>query len=95
MPAAGDGVLCREMPFYLSFAHGLAALENMLRSAAWPVARDDPTIWFNGDISTGDYRMPNLRLEPFRLPPPREVIRDDAIEHGRILGVRTTADFGA
>src|SRR3546814_16169512 len=82
------------MLFHLSFADGLAALENMRRSATWLIATDDPTIWFNSDISTGDYRMLNLSRSPYRLPPPRELIRDDAVAPGRALGVGATGHLG-
>lgn len=92
LPTA-DVALCREVLFHLSFEEGLAALANIKRSARWLVATTDPTIWFNSNIRTGDFRKVNLQRAPYRLPAPREAISDSAVSEGRILGVWATQDI--
>ena len=88
-----DVALCREVLFHLSFRDGQAALAHIGRSVQWLIATTDPTLWFNSDILTGDYRKINLRRSPYRLPPPRKVIADDAVSRGRVLGLWSTADL--
>ncbi len=74
-----DVALCREVLFHLSFHDGCAALANVRAAAPWLIVTTDPTLWFNSDIRTGDYRKLNLQRAPYRLPPPHEVIADDAV----------------
>jgi SAM-dependent methyltransferase len=81
-----DVILCREMLFHLSFADGLAALENMRRSARWLLATTDP-VWFNSDVRTGDFRRINLTRRPYSLREPVNVIRDDKVATARVVGV--------
>lgn len=88
-----DVALCREVLFHLSFQDGLGTLTNVRKAARWLIATTDPTIWFNSDIPTGDFRKINLQRSPYRLPPPRETIADDAVSQGRVLGVWAMADL--
>jgi SAM-dependent methyltransferase len=90
-----DVVLCRDMLFHLSFRDGLAVLANIRQAADWLLATTDAAIWFNSNIRTGDYRRINLRYSPYRLPPPREIIPDDAVSPGRVLGLWARADLPA
>lgn len=85
-----DVVLCREVLFHLSFDDGRAALENIRRAASWFIATTDTAIWYNSDIRSGDFRRVNLERSPYRLPPPREIIVDDAVAGGRVLGLWPT-----
>jgi len=88
-----DVALCREVLFHLSFRDGRAALTSISSAARWLIATTDTTIWFNGDIRTGDYRKLNLQKSPYYLPPPYKVISDHAVSPGRVLGVWATADL--
>jgi hypothetical protein len=84
----GDVVLCREVLFHLSLASGLRVLRNIKASGArYLVATSDMDLWFNADIRDGDHRRLNLRMAPFRLPPPSRALADDSVSAGRVLGV--------
>ncbi len=82
-----DVALCREVLFHLSFEDGLAALANIKKTAKYLICTSDASIWFNSNITTGDFRKINLRCSPYRFPPPQKIIRDDAVSPGRVLGV--------
>jgi hypothetical protein len=88
-----DVALCREVLFHFSFRDGRAMLANVRKAARWLVATTDPTIWFNSDIITGDFRKVNLQRSPYRLPPPGEIVADGAVSQGRVLGVWATKDL--
>lgn len=88
-----DVVLCREVLFHLSFRDGIAALANIRQAGRWLLATTDTAIWFNSDTETGDFRRINLERSPYRLPPPREVINDDAVCKGRLTALWATADL--
>jgi len=88
-----DVVLCREVLFHLSFRDSLAALTNIRAAGRWLLATSDAGIWFNSDISTGDYRRINLERAPYRLPRPRAVISDEGVCRGRVLALWATADL--
>ncbi|MCW2245192.1 SAM-dependent methyltransferase [Azospirillum fermentarium] len=92
LPKADVG-LCREVLFHLSLDDGLAALANMKNSVRWLVATTNPSLWFNSDIATGDFREINLQRPPYCLPPPRERIFDDGVQPGRILAVWAVEDI--
>jgi hypothetical protein len=90
----GDVALCREVLFHLSFADGLALLRNLrARNYRYLIATSDTATWFNADIPSGDYRPMNLEARPFRFPEPKQVIRDDRVVPGRILGAWRLADL--
>ena len=88
-----DAVLCREVLFHLSFADAKSVLRNICRSAEWLITTTDPSIWFNSDIPTGDFRKINLQRSPYGFPAPVMQVRDDGISPGRILGFWRTADL--
>jgi SAM-dependent methyltransferase len=88
-----DVALCREVLFHLSFNDGLRVLANIQHSARWLLGTTDTAIWFNSDVPTGDFRRINLQRSPYRLPPPRALIADDAVAQGRVLGLWETADL--
>lgn len=91
LPTA-DVALCREVLFHLSFDDAVACLANIRRSAPWLIATSDTLIWFNSDVATGDFRRINLQRSPYRLPPPREIIADNTVSPGRILGLWATSE---
>lgn len=92
----GDVALCREVLFHLSFADGLALLDNVrARGYRHLIATSDSATWFNADIPSGDYRPMNLAARPFWFPEPQRVIRDDRVVPGRILGAWRLGDVGS
>ncbi|MEH1056633.1 class I SAM-dependent methyltransferase [Micromonospora sp. CPCC 206171] len=92
LPAA-DVVLCREVLFHLSLADATSLLSNVRASGArYLIATTDEATAFNADIRSGDFRVLNLRKRPFHLPAPMYEIRDDAVQHGRVMGVWRVAD---
>jgi SAM-dependent methyltransferase len=83
-----DMALCREVLFHLSFADALALLANIHRSGCrWLLATTDRDLWWNSDITTGDFRRINLQRRPYRLPEPTEAIPDTAHVPDRVLGL--------
>jgi hypothetical protein len=87
-----DSVLCREVLFHLSFADAKALLRGALRTGAVHFfLTTDTGTKFNSDIHSGDYRLLNLQISPFRLPPPRKSIAE--LEAGRLLGYWTAEDI--
>ena len=88
-----DIALCREILFHLSFRDARATLANVRKAASWLIATTDTSIWFNSDIPTGDFRKINLQRHPYRFPKPQQIIIDDAVSKGRVLGLWKTADL--
>lgn len=82
-----DVMLCREVLFHLSFADGCRLIANMKRAADCLLLTTDTSIWFNSDIESGDFRLLNLEQRPYLLPPPNQVIWDEAVADGRLIGV--------
>ncbi len=83
-----DIVLCREVLIHLSFADGKRLLANLRRSAAnYFLLTSDASTGFNADITTGDYRVLNLRKRPYRLPAPDAWLTDDSYVAERAIGV--------
>lgn len=72
-----DAILCRAVLFHLSLAHAAAALENFRRSARLFIATTHTQTTQNVDIEDGDWRRLNLRLPPFTLSQPDEVLHND------------------
>lgn len=81
-----DVVLCREVLFHLSFEDGLSTIANIKKDSKWLIATTTPSLWFNSNIITGDFRNINLQRPPYNLPEPYE-INDDGLTKGRILGI--------
>jgi hypothetical protein len=95
VPAA-DMVLCREILFHLSFDDARALLANIACSGAkWLLATTDSATGFNADIDSGDFRLLNLSVAPFRFPEPKLRLDDNALMGGRSVGVWQVADLPA
>lgn len=87
LPSA-DLALCREVLFHLSFADARALLRNVRRSGiTWLLATTDDVTQFNADIESGDFRVLNLSVAPFRFPVPKFRLEDDGLMPGRSVGV--------
>lgn len=87
LPGA-DMALCREVLFHLSFADARALLENVRRSGIkWFLATTDNVTRFNADIESGDFRVLNLSVAPFRFPEPELRLGDDVLVPGRSVAV--------
>lgn len=83
-----DAVLCREVMFHLSFADIRRLIHNGHQSgASYLLATTDPTIAYNADILSGDYRMLNIEKPPLNFPRPILTIPDDAVVPGRLLAL--------
>lgn len=83
---SSDVVLCREVLFHLSFEDGIKLLANMKQASEWVLLTSDSSIWFNSNITSGDFRLLNLQQPPYRLPPPAKFIADEAVSRGRVIG---------
>lgn len=69
--------LCRDVLFHLSNQDIFRALENLLASdIQWLLTSTHPECARNSDVPTGHFRLLNLRLPPFALPPPITEIDD-------------------
>lgn len=85
-----DVVLCREVLFHLSLTDALSVLRNIKLHAQWLIVTNDPGLWFNSDIRSGDFRALSLERRPFSFPPPKIIITDGMVDCNRILGVWCT-----
>jgi 2-polyprenyl-3-methyl-5-hydroxy-6-metoxy-1,4-benzoquinol methylase len=82
-----DAILCRDCLIHLSFADALRALDNFRRSGARHLlATTHTSVRENADIETGAWRLLNLQLPPFNLPPPARLVVENA-ELSKCLGV--------
>lgn len=89
-----DVVLVREVLFHLSFEDAKRVLRNIASSGArYLIATNDFSIWFNSDISSGDFRKLNLLKSPFRLPSPFHEIDDSLVAKGRVLATWKIQDL--
>lgn len=92
LPSA-DAVICREVLFHLSFADIRKVLKNIVsKDRQYLILTTDRGTSFNSEIASGDYRLINLEVGPFRLPSPLHEIRDSASDCGRVIGVWRGAD---
>lgn len=87
-----DMIFCRDCFFHLSFADVTAALRNFKRSGAkylmtTTLVTDVPNL----DIPTGGYRPLSLRMPPFRLPQPIQVVQEN--EPDKQMGVWRLSDI--
>lgn len=83
-----DVVLLREVLFHLSFEDAKRMLRNVASSGAkYLIATNDKAIWFNSNISSGDFRRLNLMKSPFGLPAPSHEIDDCLVAPGRVLAI--------
>ena len=89
-----DTVLCREVIFHLCFADIWRVLANIKRSqAVFLIVTNDPSLRYNADIVSGDFRLLNLHRAPFYLPSPNLSIPDDRLSPGRTLSVWKTSEL--
>lgn len=84
LPAA-DLLLCRDLLIHFSLADCFVAFKAM-RDSGIPhfLITSAPEAAENTDIVTGGFRPTNLEKQPFNLPPPRRIIRDN---NNKILGL--------
>jgi SAM-dependent methyltransferase len=84
-----DVYLCREVLFHLSFREAFRLLENVATSAddGFLLVTTDPSMMFNADVETGDFRHLNLRRRPFGFGPPVLAVADNAVRPERTLAV--------
>jgi hypothetical protein len=87
LPAA-DLVMCRDCLMHLSFAEARAALGNLCATgAAHLLITTFPGTGRNADIGRGGWWPMNLRLAPFNLPTPLEVVAENPPDaEGQRLG---------
>jgi SAM-dependent methyltransferase len=73
-----DLVFCRDLFIHLPNATVRAALSNIKNSgAAFLLTTHYTDVTANRDIKVGSFRPVNLELQPFGLPEPEQIIRDD------------------
>lgn len=78
-----DAVLCRDCLVHLSNNNIARALANLRRSGSeYLIATTFTECDANLDIEDGDWRMLNLELAPFHLPPPVAVLSEACTEAG-------------
>lgn len=87
-----DMIFCRDCFFHLSFADITAALRNFKQSGAQylmttTLVTDTPNL----DIPTGGYRPLSLRMPPFRVPAPIQVVQEN--EPDKQMGVWRLSDI--
>ena len=94
-----DLMLCRDCFVHLSFADIFRAFQN-LRASRIPhlLTTTFPACDTNEDITTGDWRVLNLKQPPFHLPPPIRLLDEQCREgEGRFsdksLGLWRVADL--
>lgn len=89
-----DTALCREVLFHLSFHDIWRVIENVRRSGcSILIATNDIVTEYNADISSGDFRILNLRRKPFCFPVPVRAIQDCSVVPGRTLSVWRVEDL--
>jgi hypothetical protein len=91
LPAA-DLLLCRDCLVHLSFGDALAALANVARAPiTYFLTSTFPDCSRNDDIVTGDWRVINLALPPFNLPPPLRLICEQCSEANGLFADKSLA----
>jgi hypothetical protein len=93
LPVA-DAWLCRDALIHFPNASARAVLERFAASdIRYLLATTFPSVTENRDIAFGQYRPVNLRLHPFDMPAPRQVLRDDDdAAAGRVIGAWSRDD---
>ena len=82
-----DAVLCRDCLNHLSIADIEPCLANFRRTKArFVMLTTYPSHRQNLDCETGEWRMLNLRLPPFELPEPVDLVLETE-DLGKYLGV--------
>ncbi|SMO76464.1 class I SAM-dependent methyltransferase [Fodinibius sediminis] len=78
---ATDLLFCRDCLVHFSYADIHKALANIRSHAiGYLLTTTFPSCESNEDITTGDWRPLNLQAEPFNLPEPLMIIREDCTE---------------
>ena len=91
LPAA-DLLLCRDCLVHLSFGDALAALANVARAPIkYFLTTTFPDCSRNDDIVTGDWRVTNLAVPPFNLPPPLRLICEQCSEANGLFADKSLA----
>jgi hypothetical protein len=91
LPAA-DLLLCRDCLVHLSFADALAALANVAHAPIrYFLTSTFPDCSHNDDIVSGDWRVINLSLPPFNLPPPLRLIGEQCSEANGLFSDKSLA----
>lgn len=94
LPKNVDTVLCREVFFHLSHQDIKAVLRGIKQSnARYLIATNIFPLEENVDTFTGGFRPIDLRLPPFNLPEPLEIIPDHGVANNRYLCVWDIADY--
>ena len=76
-----DLIFCRDCLVHLSFDDILKALNNVVKSGSTYLLTTTFTeCKRNENIVTGRWRMLNLNLEPFKLPPPLSIMNEESKE---------------
>jgi len=94
-----DLVMVRDLFIHLNKRQIAASLENIRKSGAkWLLTTTYPKLNVNSEIVPGQFRPINLMLQPFNLPRPDRVIKDDASVKGddaldRSLGLWSVEDL--
>jgi hypothetical protein len=93
-----DLVLSRDCFIHLSHADVFRALNNLRRSGSeYLLTTTFPQHPRNRDICTGQFRILNLELEPYRFPPPIRLIEEGCTEANELadksLGLWRIADL--
>jgi hypothetical protein len=80
LPAV-DLVFCRDCLVHLSFADIFRALKNICDSGStYLLTTTFPDRTENRDIETGEWRVLNLELEPFKFPQPAQILVEGCTE---------------
>lgn len=91
LPTA-DLLLCRDCLVHLSFADAHAALANVSRAPIrYFLTTTFPDCSRNDDIVSGDWRVINLELPPFNLPPPLRLIGERCSEANGLFADKSLA----
>jgi hypothetical protein len=91
LPAA-DLLLCRDCLVHLSFDDARAALANVSRAPIrYFLTSTFPDCSRNDDIVSGDWRVINLELPPFNLPPPLRLMGEQCSEANGLFADKSLA----
>jgi hypothetical protein len=93
-----DLVLCRDLLVHFSFEDVFAAFRNIVRSGSTYFLSTTFTDKYNMRIATGDWGPINLRLPPYSLPKPLELINEgctqgDGLYKDKSLALWTISDL--
>jgi hypothetical protein len=88
-----DVILSRDYFIHCSYAYIKASIANFKRSGStYLLTTTYEQLRRNENVLTGSWRPLNLRLAPFKFPPPQKLIVEEG-ELGRSLGLWRLADL--